>query len=104
MNEASEIACDVIAVPGASAVLQEIALQCAADVGQALVLNDVLPADPDIEPTIVLHLSAKQAASQHPVWCLACQLACFCPEARVSVLIRGEFSLNATDVEARRGA
>jgi hypothetical protein len=45
---------------------------------------------------LTLHLPAELAVSQHPVWCLACRLACFCPDARVSVLVRGEASFART--------
>lgn len=39
---------------------------------------------------LVLRLPVELAASQHPVWCLVCRLACFCPAARLSMLILGE--------------
>lgn len=41
------------------------------------------------EPVLTLHLPAELAATQPQVWCLACRLACFCPDARVSVLVLG---------------
>lgn len=68
--------------------LAHIATTCARETGVAVVTR-VLPAH-GREQTLTLHLPAELAASQHPVWCLACRLACFCPGARVSVLILGE--------------
>lgn len=68
--------------------LAHIAATCARETGVA-VITRVLPTH-GREQTLTLHLPAELAASQHPVWCLACRLACFCPGARVSVLILGE--------------
>ena len=83
-----------------ASVIAEIATVCARDVGQPLVIKSrVDPAVP--ENTLTLHLPADLAAAQHPIWCLACRLACFCPDARVSVLVNAETSFRAS-VNARR--
>lgn len=81
--------CEISAPRAAHAAsLADIALICARDVGQALSVK-ILPAGDDARSVLTLHLPVDLAAGQHPVWCLACRLACFCPEARVSVLIQG---------------
>jgi len=67
--------------------LEQIARACARDVGQPLTVKSLHSSDAGPEPAITLHLPAELAVSQHPVWCLACRLACFCPQARVSVLV-----------------
>ncbi|AHF94406.1 hypothetical protein OPIT5_14695 [Opitutaceae bacterium TAV5] len=81
--------CDVLA-PDQDTVryLKDVAKVCARDVGVNLCLkpatgHDGVPAG----GLFTLHLSPGQAVSQHAVWCLACRLACFCPDARVSVLV-----------------
>jgi hypothetical protein len=68
--------------------LAHIAETCARETGVAIVTR-VLPIA-GRQQTLTLRLPAELAATQHPVWCLACRLACFCPAARVSVLILGE--------------
>lgn len=83
------IVCEIHAPDAATGSdLAHIATTCARETGVAVVTR-VLPAG-GREQTLTLHLPAELAASQHPVWCLACRLACFCPGARVSVLILGE--------------
>ncbi|WP_438480017.1 hypothetical protein [Oleiharenicola lentus] len=67
--------------------LEQIAEACARDVGQPLTVKSRHSSAVGKEPLITLHLPAELAASQHQVWCLACRLACFCPHARVSVLV-----------------
>lgn len=69
--------------------IAEVASTCARDVGQALRIAR-FPIRTQKESVITLHLPADKAASQHEVWCLACRLACFCPEARVCVLVQGQ--------------
>ena len=88
----SSIACEVYAPHAAqAAALAEIAEALARDVGQPLTIARLVgsrcgrPAG----PVLTLRLPAELASSQHQVWCLACRLACFCPSARVSVLVLG---------------
>ncbi len=58
---------------------------CAGEIGLSL---EIVARDQRIaEPFVTLHASAEQAASQHPLWCLVCRLACFCPQTRVGVLV-----------------
>jgi len=97
---AAPILCDIIA-PRAShaAVLAEIAATCARDLGQTLQPRTLRigrrarararerRTDDEEECVLILRLPAALAGSQHPVWCLACRLACFLPSARVSVLV-----------------
>lgn len=83
------LVCEIHAPDAATgADLAHIAETCARETGVAIVTR-VMPAG-GRQQTLTLHLPAELAATQHPVWCLACRLACFCPGARVSVLILGE--------------
>ena len=84
----SAITADIDAPEAATgADLVHIVETCARETGQSLCIR-LLPAG-GRDQTITLHLPAELAAAQHPVWCLACRLACFCPAARVSVFILG---------------
>lgn len=89
--EAAPIVCEIHAPRSAqAAALAEIAVVCARDVGQPLVSRTLAVGADCPEPSLTLHLPVELAVDQHRVWCLACRLACFCPSARVSVLVRGE--------------
>ncbi|HEY0946694.1 MAG TPA: hypothetical protein VGD81_15550 [Opitutaceae bacterium] len=81
--------CEILAGCRADARnLGAIAATCARDLKLPLRTRPAVSA-PSVTVTITLHLPADLAATQHPVWCLACRLACFCPHARVSVLVQG---------------
>lgn len=82
---AAPLTCEIHAGPAAAADLAEIVRFCAREIGQPV---ELIARHARGEPAVVLQLSAEQAAAQHPVWCLACRLACFCPNARVSVLVQ----------------
>lgn len=88
------LVCDVLASRRAqAATFAAIARALALDVGQPLAVRLRSPTRtvrPTAQPVLTLHLPAALAATQNQVWCLACRLACFCPAARVSVLISGE--------------
>lgn len=95
--------CEIIAPRVALArALAEIAATCARDVGQPIKLKSCGVRAAAHEPMLTLHLSAEVAASQHRVWCLACRLACFCPEARISVLVHGEGAFAAKTLTPAR--
>ena len=101
--EFAAIVCEILAPRAALAsALAEIAAACAKDVGQAIELKTLRIGPAAKEPLLTLHLPAEVAASQHRVWCLACRLACFCPDARVSVLVRGENAFAETAVRMDR--
>jgi hypothetical protein len=52
---------------------------------------------------LTLHVPVELADQQSQVWCLACRLACFCPNSRVSVLIHSEQAFGpAAPSRARR--
>jgi len=86
---ATPVLCEILAPRAAqAAAFAEIAATCARDTGQPLQI-EALPARRVAEPVLTLHLPAALAAAQHPIWCLACRLACFCPDLRVSVLVEG---------------
>lgn len=101
--------CEIIAPRVTLArAMAEIAAACAKDVGQPIKLKSRRGRNAAHEPMLTLHLSAEVAASQHRVWCLACRLACFCPDARISVLVHGEGAFAANTLilarEKRRTA
>ncbi|MEJ1972888.1 MAG: hypothetical protein WDM96_10645 [Lacunisphaera sp.] len=84
--------------------LAGIAKACARDLGVSLVLQTAVERmrtrKSASDPVLTLHLPVELAASQHQVWCLACRLACFCPAARISVLVLGQvFSTSSSLVE-----
>jgi len=87
MTPSSLISCEIFAPAAAHrSVLAEIAKACANDVGQPITIKrcqlQASRTRPQ-EPTVTLYLPAALAATQNQIWCLAC----FCPSARVSVLI-----------------
>lgn len=85
--DTSALACEILSPSHDQGVaLAAIALVCARDLGQALRVRR-RRTDTGAQALLVLHLPATLAAAQHPVWCLACRLACFCPDARVSVQV-----------------
>jgi len=89
--ESLPIICEIHASRSSqAAALAEIATFCARDVGQPLIARTLAIGADCAEPSLTLHLPVELAEAQHRVWCLACRLACFCPSARVSVLVRGE--------------
>jgi hypothetical protein len=88
MPEPRSIFCEIRAPGQAAADLAHIAEFCAKEIGLAL---EVTARDERVaEPLVTLHSTAEQAASQHPIWCLVCRLACFCPQARVGVLVHAQ--------------
>lgn len=95
----SPVLCEIVTARAAhAAVLAEVAAACARDVGQPLTVKTLRfgrRAPSPAQPTLTLHLPAELAASQHQIWCLACRLACFCPSARVSVLVLGADAFEA---------
>jgi hypothetical protein len=94
------ILCEILASCTADATaLGAIAEACATDLGQPLRLHPVALPTTSEEPVLTLHLPAPLATSQHQVWCLACRLACFCPQARVSVLVLGAHSFTPASLE-----
>lgn len=88
----SDLHCTVYGqVESQSLAAAAIIEKCAEDIGQQVFVS-TSPDSAALETTITFELSAEQASGQDQVWCLACRVACFCPDARVSVLIRGEDS------------
>jgi len=80
--------CEVRASKRLAPMLARIVQTCANDLGQ--------PVDTSIEqagnatvPLVTLILPAEVVVEPHQAWCLACRVACFCPDARVSVLVTG---------------
>jgi hypothetical protein len=88
--------------------LSAIAVICAHDVGQKLVFKTLPPGNggqgKPAPSSLTLHLPAELAATQHPVWCLGCRLACFLPDVRISVLIQGAQAFAAPQRARRRRA
>lgn len=102
MNSANPIVCEIISpVSACAAAFAEIAVICARDLGQPLSVRTLhVGRGAPAQPTLTLHLPAALAASQHQIWCLACRLACFCPDARVSVLVLGRDAFAAAPASA----
>ena len=99
------LVCEIISpAPAPAAALAEIAVTCADDVGLPLAVRTLHVGRPVAsEPTLTLHLPLSLASSQHQVWCLACRLACFCPDARVSVLVLGDAAFRSGSVRTADG-
>ena len=94
--------CEIVAPSRARAAdLAAIARVCARDLRQTIRVRRQPPVA-GTESLIVLHLPAALAAAQHPIWCLACRLACFCPDVRVSVQVscHGAFDRRSRDFRA----
>lgn len=90
------ILCEVSTKPSEFSSLTKIVRVCARDSGIRIRIGKAVSPVPDApQSAIMLHLPVELAAAQHPVWCLACRLACFCPQTRVSVLVRGEGAFSA---------
>lgn len=91
--------------PAHASSLSDITVICARDVGQKLLVKTVhlddSGRDESDPPSLTLHLPVELAAGQHPVWFLACRLACFLPDVRISVLIRGAQAFASTHRRAR---
>jgi hypothetical protein len=102
------ILCEIVATSARRAsALAAIVSACALDVGQPLTVSARTrppTARASSSGVLTLHLPAALAAAQHPVWCLACRLACFCPTTRVSVLVRCECEFSAPRHRSRRRA
>jgi len=101
------ITCEIRAADRPTAgALAHIARTCAQDLRQPLRILPRTGGTPSAAPVLTLHLPAELAASQNPVWCLACRLACFCSNARVSVLVSAtaEFARPRASRRRRRAA
>lgn len=87
-DASAPIVCEIHARHAAhAAALAEIALTCGRDVALRVHPRRVIVGRDRHarEDVLVLRLPAHLASSQHRVWCLACRLACFLPDARISV-------------------
>jgi hypothetical protein len=91
------IACEVAATDARRArELAAIVETCGVDAGQRVAVSTRCLRTPHRKKAlrrpavITLHLPVTMAATQHPAWCLACRVACFCPQTRVSVVVHGE--------------
>ncbi len=91
MSAADVILCEIHTPHAAQAgALAEVTTMVAASVGQPVIVKALVIGPATKEALLTLHLPPALAGAQHQVLCLACRLACFCPDARVSVLIRSE--------------
>lgn len=88
-KEAPVIRCEIVtSTSAAAASLAEIAAKCAHTTGHVLVPVKLEAQRPVKQPLLTLLLPLELAGAQNEVWCLACRLACFCPDARISVLVQ----------------
>ena len=69
--------------------LRRILHYCAVDSGAAITVRDHVRSGLSV-PEFNLSVTPDELVERHQVWCLACRLACFCPQARVSVLIQND--------------
>lgn len=108
MSSSAPILCEIVALHSShAAALAEVALLSAQDLGLHLKPKTLRIGHRDStlganESVLTLHLPAALAASQHPVWCLACRLACFLPGSRISVLIQGAHAFEPTEPQTRQ--
>ncbi|BET68268.1 hypothetical protein ASA1KI_31860 [Opitutales bacterium ASA1] len=84
-----EVTCEILAIKTLAPVLRGIVETCARDVGQRLAVRVLPVRSRQVACTITLEIPAPLVLEPHQVWCLACRVACFCPQARVSVLVKG---------------
>lgn len=87
--------CRIHASKRLAAILAQIVESCARDLGQSVLVEPGAGGN-SAAPTITLVLPAEWVVEQHHAWCLACRLACFCPDARVSVLVTGAVAAGAS--------
>lgn len=85
MSDTKHILCEIRADARSGADLAHIVEFCVKETG--LTIEIVNYEVHTAEPVLTLHASVEQAASQNPVLCLVCRLACFCPLARVGMLV-----------------
>ncbi|MBE2212368.1 MAG: hypothetical protein IAE82_00745 [Opitutaceae bacterium] len=83
-----ELRCEIHASKRLAPILSNIVQTCARDLGQPVAVVLTARANATI-PVITLVLPAEVVIEPHQAWCLACRVACFCPDARVSVLVTG---------------
>jgi hypothetical protein len=108
MSSSAPILCEIVALRSShAAALAEVAHLCARDLGLDLKSKKLRIGHRDStleanESVLTLHLPAALAASQHPVWCLACRLACFLPGSRISVLIQGDHAFESNERPVRQ--
>ena len=82
------IHCEIHASKRLAPILANIVQTCARDLGQPITIVPTARANATI-PVITLVLPAELVIEPHQAWCLACRVACFCPDERVSVLVTG---------------
>ncbi len=85
MPDPKPILCEIRADARVGADLAHIVEFCAQETG--LTIEVAIHEARTTEPVLTLHASVDQATSQNPILCLACRLACFCPQARVGMLV-----------------
>ena len=69
--------------------LESIALQCAIDAKTPM--ETKITVRSKIQSSfITLQINVDEALGDSQSWCLACRLGCFCPAARVSIIISAQ--------------
>ncbi len=103
MSDTNDILCEIYAPHAAhAAALAEVTVIVARSVGQSVTVKTLRIGSVSKEALLTLHLPPALAGTQHQVWCMACRLASFCPDARVSVLIRAESAFAAPPASRRQ--
>ena len=87
MRSPAALDCEIVADSATAPPLAAIVRTCAVDVGQPLVLRlkHALRAEPSI--TFRVPVPVALLFEHDRAWCLAGRVACFCPQARVAVVI-----------------
>jgi hypothetical protein len=76
--------------------LESIALQCAIDAKTPM--ETKITVRSKIQSSfITLQINVDEALGDSQSWCLACRLGCFCPAARVSIIISAQPLFQQTD-------
>lgn len=86
--DAPGLRCEIRASKRLAPILASIVQTCAGDLGLLIVVERALAGNAAI-PAITLTLPVERMIEPDQTWCLACRVACFCPDARVSVLVTG---------------
>jgi hypothetical protein len=69
--------------------LESIAMQCAMDVRVKVETKTTVRSK--IQSNfITLQINVDEALGDSQSWCLACRLSCFCPAARISIIISAQ--------------
>lgn len=97
--------CEIIAHSwGAGLELQRIARHCGMDLGTSFDCKVRVDRNSGVPAHLTLKMDVAEIAESSTCHCLACRIACFCPKARVSVLISADRHFAGAGPEPADGA